>query len=297
MSPGWQKALNLNLTEDTGFLTTSFLKSRRLPLQIYMEVGRFDRLLLEPNRHLRDILRLKGYPVTYSEFDGGHDYVCWRGTIAEGTRCAPWPATCQADKIAVETARRTHALLLALAKSLWEQLNLSVPPAAVWAPGLAVVRPILAGQTHQPAFAVTLAKRREVSTDTSFSRASCVRAIPSCRNGLRSWKPSRARRRSSSGRLASDGSMFSCVRLCGAAKPASRRRPAGPTVRRNGAWSEGALLPVWQEGVCTTPVCPLLRRQQVRMSCTVDPAPPCNLTIVIDGKGRVQIQPCPVRGS
>ncbi|MGH9768813.1 MAG: hypothetical protein ACREAB_15385 [Blastocatellia bacterium] len=26
----------------------------------------------------------KGYPVTYSEYNGGHDMLCWRGSLADG---------------------------------------------------------------------------------------------------------------------------------------------------------------------------------------------------------------------
>ena len=36
------------------------------------------------NRHLRDVLRAKGYAVHYAEYNGGHDYLCWQGTLADG---------------------------------------------------------------------------------------------------------------------------------------------------------------------------------------------------------------------
>jgi enterochelin esterase-like enzyme len=38
---------------------------------------------LESNRRLRDVLLAKGYDVDYSEYAGGHDYVCWRGSLAD----------------------------------------------------------------------------------------------------------------------------------------------------------------------------------------------------------------------
>jgi enterochelin esterase-like enzyme len=71
------------LTLDTGDLVLSFRSSPRVPIRFYVEVGRFDSLL-DINRELRDILLLKGYPVTYREFDGGHDYFYWRGSLADG---------------------------------------------------------------------------------------------------------------------------------------------------------------------------------------------------------------------
>ncbi|MFZ1919136.1 MAG: alpha/beta hydrolase-fold protein [Terriglobales bacterium] len=71
------------LTEDTGDLTLLFRKSAPLPIKFYMEVGRFDSLLKD-NRELRDVLMLKGYQLTYREFDGGHDYFSWRGSLEDG---------------------------------------------------------------------------------------------------------------------------------------------------------------------------------------------------------------------
>ena len=39
---------------------------------------------LESNRHMRDVLLAKGYEVHYREFIGGHDYLSWRGLLADG---------------------------------------------------------------------------------------------------------------------------------------------------------------------------------------------------------------------
>jgi enterochelin esterase-like enzyme len=71
------------ITLDSGDMVLTFRNSPRAPIKFYMEVGRFDGLV-GINRELRDILLLKGYPVTYREFDGGHDYLYWRGSLADG---------------------------------------------------------------------------------------------------------------------------------------------------------------------------------------------------------------------
>ncbi|MEJ7603037.1 MAG: hypothetical protein WKG01_34440, partial [Kofleriaceae bacterium] len=39
---------------------------------------------LGANRHLRDVLLARGYEATYREFAGGHEYINWRGSIADG---------------------------------------------------------------------------------------------------------------------------------------------------------------------------------------------------------------------
>ena len=64
--------------------------ARPLSLQRWhLEAGAFevsgeDASILLSTRHLRTVLRAKGYPVHYAEFSGGHTYLCWRGTLADG---------------------------------------------------------------------------------------------------------------------------------------------------------------------------------------------------------------------
>jgi enterochelin esterase family protein len=71
---------------DSGMMIQEFQKSKRLPIRFYLEVGRYDlgAALLGSNRELRDVLQAKGYEVDYREFDGGHDYISWRGSLADG---------------------------------------------------------------------------------------------------------------------------------------------------------------------------------------------------------------------
>lgn len=40
--------------------------------------------VLISNSHLGDVLRAKGYEVHHREFVGGHDFLSWRGTFADG---------------------------------------------------------------------------------------------------------------------------------------------------------------------------------------------------------------------
>jgi enterochelin esterase family protein len=61
-------------------------------LQFYLNVGLREirstandgPSLLTANRHLRTVLRAKGYTVHYAEYMGGHDWLCWQATLPDG---------------------------------------------------------------------------------------------------------------------------------------------------------------------------------------------------------------------
>ncbi|WP_166143407.1 enterochelin esterase [Methylosinus sp. RM1] len=78
------------LTE-TNWLAKQFIASSKLPIRFYMDAGLFEvdfsgsgGGILEPSRQMRDVLLAKGYEVHYKEFASGHDYLNWRGTLADG---------------------------------------------------------------------------------------------------------------------------------------------------------------------------------------------------------------------
>ena len=76
----------LTLAGETGDLIGDLRNSRRLPLAFYVAIGRFEvgAAMLGTNRELRDVLLLKGYPVTYREVAGEHDNIWWRDSLADG---------------------------------------------------------------------------------------------------------------------------------------------------------------------------------------------------------------------
>jgi enterochelin esterase-like enzyme len=73
------------------WLTRQFVASPKLPLRFYLDVGLMERGptpdngpdQVVVNRHMRDVLQAKGYFVHYREFNGGHEYLNWRGTLAD----------------------------------------------------------------------------------------------------------------------------------------------------------------------------------------------------------------------
>ena len=74
------------------YLIGEYMKREKLTLDFYIEIGVYESkeaLHGSPshffsNRHFRDVLMSKGYSVKYMEFIGGHNFICWRGSLADG---------------------------------------------------------------------------------------------------------------------------------------------------------------------------------------------------------------------
>lgn len=77
-------------TDGTPWAAQQFVRSDRLPLRFFLSAGTFETArpgsagIFETSRELRDILRMKGYSVDWRAYAGGHDYLVWRGALADG---------------------------------------------------------------------------------------------------------------------------------------------------------------------------------------------------------------------
>ncbi|MGD9695304.1 MAG: enterochelin esterase [Thermoleophilia bacterium] len=60
------------------------LAASAAPATVHLEVGSEEWALIDQHRRLRDALRSAGHRVTYGEYSGGHDAICWRSAMAEG---------------------------------------------------------------------------------------------------------------------------------------------------------------------------------------------------------------------
>lgn len=81
--------------EEFEWLTRQFVANPPAPVRFYQEVGLLENgpglpagsqspAQIVANRHLRDVLQAKDYAVQYQEYNGGHEWVCWRGSLADG---------------------------------------------------------------------------------------------------------------------------------------------------------------------------------------------------------------------
>jgi enterochelin esterase-like enzyme len=86
--PGWDSDKDRTDSSPFGWLIRQFVTTRKLPIRFYLEAGLFETAhsgsILSENRRMRDVLDAKGYTIIYSEFAGGHEYLNWRGSLADG---------------------------------------------------------------------------------------------------------------------------------------------------------------------------------------------------------------------
>lgn len=82
----WPRAGDDDTTDFTDRpLITAFGTADPVPTRFYQEVGLIEQpRILVANRHLRDVLRARGYRLDYAEYHGGHDLACWRAGLPTG---------------------------------------------------------------------------------------------------------------------------------------------------------------------------------------------------------------------
>jgi enterochelin esterase family protein len=74
------------------WLTGQLARAARADVRFHLNVGLLESgpspgdspSQLVANRHLRDVLRARGYDVGYRELNGGHDYIGWPAGLADG---------------------------------------------------------------------------------------------------------------------------------------------------------------------------------------------------------------------
>jgi len=79
-------------TDNFEYLIGECMKIPRVNLDVYMDIGLYEEKESNfgmpssfwTNRHMRDVLILKGANVLYKEIQGGHDYLMWGDTMADG---------------------------------------------------------------------------------------------------------------------------------------------------------------------------------------------------------------------
>jgi enterochelin esterase-like enzyme len=81
--PDWPNT-EQGLETQTGWLAHEMAVTTRRPIRLYLATGTFEGDGVPENRRMRDVLLAKGYPLTYVEYEGGHDGVAWRGLLADG---------------------------------------------------------------------------------------------------------------------------------------------------------------------------------------------------------------------
>lgn len=66
------------------WLVTRFRSAPPRPLTVHLDVGLHEGAMADHSRVLYDALCATGHRATFDTYNGGHDYACWHGALADG---------------------------------------------------------------------------------------------------------------------------------------------------------------------------------------------------------------------
>ncbi|NGO76428.1 DUF3327 domain-containing protein [Streptomyces sp. YC504] len=90
--PGLPQGVPKTVSTETPWLVSLFAEAERRPVSVRLAVGLHEGRMVGDARTLHTALASLGYPVTRTEYNGGHDYACWRGCLADGLAATLGPA-------------------------------------------------------------------------------------------------------------------------------------------------------------------------------------------------------------
>jgi enterochelin esterase family protein len=77
--------------EEPGWVIRQYVEKEKQNIRFYIDIGTLEQdpavdnggnsNVISLHRHFRDVLRAKGYSVTYVEYEGGHDLNCWKANL------------------------------------------------------------------------------------------------------------------------------------------------------------------------------------------------------------------------
>lgn len=67
------------------WLADELIENPKKDIKVWMEISKLESAakMLGPNRQIRDIMKVKQYNLLYREVNSGHDYLHWRGSLAD----------------------------------------------------------------------------------------------------------------------------------------------------------------------------------------------------------------------
>ncbi|WP_246341979.1 enterochelin esterase [Streptomyces physcomitrii] len=82
--PGLAPGVPKTVQGTVPWLVTQFHEAAPRPVTVHLDVGLHEGAMVLYSRALYEVLRARGHQVSLNEYNGGHDYACWRGALADG---------------------------------------------------------------------------------------------------------------------------------------------------------------------------------------------------------------------